>query len=343
VTSPPDSEGRPSGKGTADNNSLITTNTPIVAATNTPITELNSTSLSDPQTQPYEAGHIRRSRATQAEMEARFDAIYRIVEKSQPTGIRFTYYRAVVEGIVPKTDSGYVKVKRAILQMRRDGILPWSWITDNSRWMRKPRSWDSVEDALADAASSYRKALWRDNHTAVEVWCESESVAGVLVPTTSEWDVPLYPLKGQTSDSFAYSAAMHYRDDPRNLVVIYVGDHDPAGYEIETNLQAKLVEHSGRADIEFCRLACDASDVERFDLQGTKPKKNSYINAMTGERVPWTGPAVEVEALDPTVLRRWLGEWISQQIDPEVFRIHQIAEQSERVVLMEIAGLGAGR
>jgi hypothetical protein len=337
VTSPPDSESRPSGKGPASKS--LTTSTVIVAAENVEIP------VSEPAADDdvYEAGLIKRSRSTQAEMEARFSAIYSIVEKSQPTGIRFTYYRAVVEGIVPKTDSGYVKVQRAILKMRRDGILPWSWITDSSRWMRKPKSWNSVEDVLADAASSYRKTLWRDAATAVEVWCESESVAGVLLPVTAKWDVPLYPLKGQTSDSFAYSAAMHYRDDPRNLLVIYVGDHDPAGYEIETNLEAKLAEHSGRSDIEFRRLACDATDVERFGLQGTKPKKNSYIDATTGERVPWTGPAVEVEAIDPTVLRQWLDEWISQEIDPEVLRIHQVAEQSERAVLMEIAGLGAGR
>jgi hypothetical protein len=290
-----------------------------------------------------EAGNIKRARSTRVEMEARFDAIYRIVKESQPTGIRFAYYRAVVEGIVPKTDSGYVKVQRAILQMRRDGVLPWAWITDNSRWMRKPQSWDSVEDVLADTAAAYRKALWRDNPTAVEVWCESESVAGVLLPITAKWDVPLYPLKGQTSDSFAYSAAMHYRDDPRALLVIYVGDHDPAGYEIETNLHSKLVEHSGRSDIEFCRLACTAGDVQELNLQGTNPKKNSYVDARTGERVPWSGPAVEVEAIDPPLLRAWLDDWISQEIDAEAVRLHKIAEQSERAVLMEIAGIGAGR
>jgi hypothetical protein len=275
-------------------------------------------------------------------MQARLTAVYDIVAENQPTGIRFTYYTATTLGIVPKTDNGYTKIQRAVLDLRRRGLLPWEWVVDTNRWMRKPDSWGSVEEVLADAAASYRKALWRDSPTAVEVWCESESVAGVLYPVTAKWDVPLYPIKGQTSDSFAYGATQNYRNDPRELVIYYVGDHDPAGYEIETNLHAKLIEHSGRDDIEFTRLACDADDVDRLNLPGTPPKKTSYVDAMTGQRVPWHGPAVEIEAIAPPLLRRWLDDWISEHVDPEALRLHQIAENSERTILQIMAGDAAG-
>lgn len=288
--------------------------------------------------QPSDAGLIKRDRSTRAEMQDRLDAIYEIVRDNQPTGVRFTYYKATTLGIVPKTQNGYVKVQRAVLQLRRDGRMPWSWITDSNRWMRKPTTWDSPGELLEEAAASYRKALWRDSGTAVEVWCESESVAGVLYPTTAKWDVPLYPIKGQTSESFVYAAAQSYRNDPRHLVIFYVGDHDPAGYEIETNLHAKLIKHSGRDDIEFSRLACDADDVSRLGLSGTKPKKFSYVDALTGDHVAWSGPAVEIEAIEPPLLRRWLGDWISEFIDPEALRLHRIAEQSEREVLQRMVG-----
>ena len=79
-----------------------------------------------------------------------------------------------------------------------------------------------------------------DADARVEVWCESESVAGVIWPVADEWDVPLFPIKGQTSASFAHAAAMTYRDDPRPVIIYYVGDHDPAGLEIEANLAHKL-------------------------------------------------------------------------------------------------------
>ncbi len=134
----------------------------------------------------YEAGHLKRSRATKAEMGDRHDALYRVVADSQPTGVRFTYYRAVALGLVPKTESGYYKVQRALAEMRESGRMPYEWIVDSSRWMRKPDSWDDLAAALAEVAASYRKDLWRQNGVAVEVWCESESVAGVLLPVTGE-------------------------------------------------------------------------------------------------------------------------------------------------------------
>lgn len=288
----------------------------------------------------YGAGHIRRARADKAEMEARYNAVYEIAREHQPTGIRFIYYTATTRGVVSKNDSGYNKIQRAVLHLRRTGRMPWHWIVDSNRWMRKPTSYESQEAALADLASSYRRMLWQDSAVAVEVWCESESVAGVLYPVTSKWDVPLYPIKGQTSDSFAYGAAQNYKDDPRRLVIYYLGDHDPHGYEIETNLHAKLREHSGRVDIDFTRLACDRDDIDRLGLTGTTPKKSNYVDALTGQRVQWTGPAVEIEAIDPPLLRSWLDSWIAEHIDPEAYRLHQIAEESERQGLAALASGG---
>jgi hypothetical protein len=294
-------------------------------------------------TPSYRAGHIKRERATRAEMQDRFDAIYEIVRDSQPTGIRFVYYTATTKGIVAKTDPGYNKVQRAILTMRRDSRIPWSWIVDTNRWMRKPTTWNSIDQFLSAAGESYRRALWHDSPVAVEVWCESESVAGVLHPITEKWDVPLYPIKGQTSDSFAWGAAQQYRDDERDLVIYYFGDHDPAGYEIESNLHAKLILHSGRDDIEWERVACTAEDVELLNLEGTAPKKGSYVDAMTGQRVPWHGKAVEIEAIDPRLLRRWLDANIEWFVDPEKLRITQAVEQSEREIFTNMArGYRAG-
>jgi hypothetical protein len=290
----------------------------------------------------YGAGRIRRHRATRAEMEARKDSIFEIVAANQPTGIRFTYYTAVAKGIIPKTDNGYNKVQRAILEMRRSRRIPYSWIVDNTRWMRKPTTYGSLEEALRETAESYRRALWRDAKVAVEVWCESESVAGVLYPVTERWDVPLYPCKGQTSDSFAWGAAQQYRDDDRELLIFYFGDHDPAGYEIESNLHAKLAEHSGRDDIRWERLACTIHDVRDLGLIGSPPKKRTYNDAMMGGRMAFSGDAVEVEAIEPPTLRRWLDNMIRQQVDQDALGVLEYAEEAEREILTRLADTARG-
>ena len=81
----------------------------------------------------YEAGHLKRRRSTKAEMEARYEALIRIVADAAPTGVRFCYYRAVSQRIVPKTDNGYAMVQRALMHLRDTGIIPWEYITDSSR------------------------------------------------------------------------------------------------------------------------------------------------------------------------------------------------------------------
>jgi hypothetical protein len=286
----------------------------------------------------YEAGTIKRERASRDEMAARQDALFEIVRVNQPTGIRFTYYTATTRGIVPKTDLGYRKVQHAVLDMRRAGRIPYSWITDSSRWMRKPASYNSLAEALESTARFYRRSLWSDANAVVEVWCESDSVAGVLYPVTAKWDVPLFPMKGQASDSFVWGAAQNYRDDPRHLQIYYVGDHDPAGYEIETNLHAKLCLFSGREDISFERLAVTSADVQNLNLSGTRPKKNNYRNALTGETVRWSGPSVEVEAIEPPLLRAWLDDLIAEHISPDELHVHKVAEASEREALYVLAG-----
>lgn len=76
--------------------------------------------------------------------------------------------------------------------MHESGALLFDWIADNTRWMRKPVSFDSIDEAPADVAAIYRRALWSSSSVLVEVWCESDSTAN----TTDEWDVPLMVTRG---------------------------------------------------------------------------------------------------------------------------------------------------
>ncbi len=284
----------------------------------------------------YGAGSIRRARATKAEMQVRREALYEIVRAAQPTGVRFTYYRAVALGIVPKTEAGYRQVQRLLADMRESGELPYEWITDATRLVRRPVSYDGIDDALRALGSSYRRSLWTDAQVLVEVWVESKSAAGVIAPVTYEWDVPLYPISGQTSMSFAHTAAMQYRREPRDVVVYYVGDLDPAGMEIELHLREKLRRYSGR-HVTFARVACTQAQVITYRLMGTTPKKNCYYDPIADERVPWHGDAVEVEAIDPPVLRELVEDAILQHINPDALDVLRMVEDQERAGLEALA------
>lgn len=65
------------------------------------------------------------------------------------------------------------------------GKLPWSWIADNTRWMRKPRSYGDPAEAVEDLLDDYRQDVWRDIPVYVEIWIEKDAPAGVVIEETA--------------------------------------------------------------------------------------------------------------------------------------------------------------
>ena len=53
----------------------------------------------------YETSHIKRRRATKAEMEARASALIDIVVEIAPATVRQVFYQATVRGVIEKTDT----------------------------------------------------------------------------------------------------------------------------------------------------------------------------------------------------------------------------------------------
>ena len=90
-------------------------------------------------------------------MAARAEALIAIVERDRPCTVRGVFYQATVQGLVAKSEAGYVQVQRQLADLRRAGRIPFAAIVDNTRWRRQPLSFDSVAEALAHTRASYRK------------------------------------------------------------------------------------------------------------------------------------------------------------------------------------------
>jgi hypothetical protein len=135
-------------------------------------------------------------------VEARREALLDIIAVGRPMTVRQVFYQATVRGLVEKAESGYGKVQADLTVMRRAGELPYDWLADNTRWQRKPRTFDSIEQALKDTATLYRKSLWTDADAYVEIWLEKDALSGAIYPVTSMSDVPLMVARGYASLSF---------------------------------------------------------------------------------------------------------------------------------------------
>ncbi len=260
-------------------------------------------------------------------MKARAEALVNMVEGVAPATVRQIYYQATVRGVIEKTEAGYAKMQRLLARLRRDGEMDYHDIADNTRWMRKPRTYSSLEEAVTHTARTYRKSLWDNTDEYVEVWLEKDALAGVIFPVTSEFDVPLMVSRGYASLSFLHSAAEDMNLEERPCYIYHLGDWDPSGQDAARHIEETLRELAPDAEIYFERLAVTHRLIELLALP-SRPTKRSDTRSKN-----WRGDSVELDAIHPDELRGIVRCHIEGHLSPEQFKVLKVAEESERELL----------
>jgi hypothetical protein len=213
--------------------------------------------------------------------------------------------------------------------------MPYAWIVDYTRWMRKPQTFDSIEEALRYTAETYRRALWSRSDAYVEIWIEKEALMGVVDPITDEFDVPLMPARGYYSETFLYSAAEAIRERNKPTYIYHLGDYDPWGQNAADKIEEMLRKMAPGAEIHFIKLAVTPEQIEHWHLP-TRPTKKVGI----GKK--WRGDSVELDAIHPDNLRALVRNAIEQHVDGHQLQVIRAAEASERELLQSWRPNGGG-
>jgi hypothetical protein len=241
----------------------------------------------------YVASDIKpkRRRRTKAAINSIRDTVKAILEESSPQTVQQVYYALTVKGAIAKTETEYQRTTvRLLTDMREAGELPFEWIADNSRWMRKPASFTGIERCLSSCAASYRRDLWAAMPTYVEVWCEKDALAGVIMEETKVYDVPLMVAKGYSSITFLHTAAKAIEAKGKPTYIYHFGDLDPSGVDAARDIETKLRRYAPGAEIHFERPAVTREQVERWNLP-TRPTKQTDTRAKRFANAPrssWT-------------------------------------------------------
>jgi hypothetical protein len=275
----------------------------------------------------YQASPIKRLRSKKAEVEARREALSEIIKAGQPMTVRQVFYQVTVRGFVEKAESGYSKVQTDLTVMRRAGDLPYHYLADNTRWQRKPRTFDGVAEALEHTARFYRKSLWANADAYVEVWPEKDALAGVVYPITAAFDVPLMVARGYASLSFLHTAAEYINDLDVPTYIYHLGDFDPSGVNAGEKIEETLREMAPDADISFQRIAVKPWQIEEWGLP-TRPTKTSDSRAKSFGEI-----SVELDAIEPNQLRELVQDAIEQHLPADEYEVLKVAEESERKLL----------
>ena len=266
-------------------------------------------------------------------MRALCEAMHAILEDDHPSSVRHVFYRLVGAGLIAKDEGQYSStVVRKLTDLRRGGVVPFQWISDATRWVRRPRAYDSLEEALRETAHLYRRRLWTDAPVQVEIWCEKEAIAGILHTETTRYDIPLMVQKGYASHSYLYSCAEQMAAIGKPAFIYYFGDSDGRGHDIERFMVKTLREYAPRIPITVERLAVTQEQIERWRLPDRPPKAKDRINKKH------TGKSIEVDAIPPATLRHLVRAAIEQHVNERSLHALDMAEESERTLLWRIAG-----
>jgi hypothetical protein len=265
-----------------------------------------------------------RVRRTQADIADLKSELRELVEAEQPMTVRGVFYRAVAAGLIAKTEANYKNViARLLLQLRREGDLPYDWITDGTRWQIKRRSFSGIEDARAEMVRMFHRDLWNNQDSYVEVFVEKDAIAGILSEITWDWGVPLNVVRGFASETFLWSLAQDIIAIDKPTYLYHFGDHDPSGLLSAQDVERRLRGFAPDAEIHFKRIAVTPAQIKRWKLPTRPTKTSSHHKDFEGE-------SVEVDAISAPRLRRLVTDCIERHIDPDRLDRMRAVEEVER-------------
>jgi hypothetical protein len=284
----------------------------------------------------YRTSTIKRERRSAARIQQLDGQIVAVLREDHPQSCRHVFYRMTNPRLpepVEKSDRGYRHVQHRLTELRRSGAVPYAWVSDMTRRGYFVDTFNDTASFLREVAGLYRADLWRNSACRCEVWVESRSIAGVIETDCRELAVSLYPCGGFSSISFAHSAAesINASYDGRPVVVLYIGDHDPAGVLIDVALERELRTHLKLGVmLEFRRIGITVEQIAEYDLPGN-PRK------VSDRRSLHVAAAVEAEAMPAHILRNLLRQEIEAMLPPNALAVAKAAEISERKFLNILA------
>jgi len=253
------------------------------------------------------------------------------LEKYHPMTLRQVFYRLVSGLVLKNTEASYKRLSRVLVLARQDGAIPWDWIEDRLREPRHVSMWDDLADFAEVAARAYRRDVWATQPDYLEVWLEKDALSGVFVQVLEPYGVTLNVGRGYDSWSSIHNAARRLDD---STTILYFGDFDPSGEDMVRSLAERLGFFGCWPEI--VKVALNPEDIARYSLPPMPAKKS---DSRAAAHIAEHGDvAVELDALEPPVLRERLELAIRERMDFDALEAVNRLEAKEREKLRQRLG-----
>ena len=278
----------------------------------------------------------RRGRGKAQDSLTLINAAEAILREIQPATVRAACYQLFNAKIIPdmgKNSTG--RVSKQLVYARENGMIPWSWIVDETRRTEGHAVWDSLADRIDGAVRYYRRNNWQEQPHVVEVWSEKGTVRGTIWPILSRFGVNFRVLHGFGSATVLNSVATMSAYSKKPMIVLYVGDWDPSGlFMSEADIPQRIARYNGVLTIQ--RIALTADDV----APGTRMPSFSADTKSKDSRHRWFTQRYgnhcwELDAMSPVTLRERVDAAIIDLLDIDAWNHAGKIEQAEIASMRE--------
>jgi len=219
-----------------------------------------------------------------------------------PMNARMYYYLLTTpaengKAIIEDTHSNANIVNGVLVELRKNGSLPWSAVLDDVRTFDDPHAIGESTPAsdlafqlnqirqYAEPPTSYVQRWVRQPRFPILV-VEKIGMDAWFGPVASHWSVPLYCLRGQGGVGHLHEVVVPYLMDVMDnewmpeVCPLYFGDADKPGLDIERNFNKEMLEMG--LSCQTTRIAMTPKQLD--DTEGLK--LDSLLRASKGIGAP---------------------------------------------------------
>ena len=236
--------------------------------------------------------------------------------------LRQLYYRLVSRLLIPNTINSYKRLSRILVKARERLDVPINCLEDRSRRIlgKGDTGYYSAEEylkmklsTLHDSWKSFSMPMWDDQPNYILISLEKDALSRLVSRIANRYSVRTFPTRGYPSFSYVQQMSSYIRNKLRGkpTIVLYFGDFDPSGIDIERDLSDRLEKYKA-GDFVVKRVALTSDQIKTYNLPPMPVKRS---DARSDSFLAEHGDtSVELDALEPNIFQRMVAKSIEENI-----------------------------
>ncbi len=252
------------------------------------------------------------------------------IVRSYETGVtlRQLFYRLVAAEVLPNNRVAYSRLSSVTAESRRRGAFP--PLIDRTRTIHRYQTFPGPQEARSWLGRIYRRDRTEGQGYSIYLGVEKAGIVEQLQAWFGDLGVPILALGGYSSQTYIDDVAADVDRQDRPAVLIYAGDFDPSGEDIDRDFRKRVAAFD-----EYVRVALTPGQIADYNLpeqfgKSTDSRAHGFIERH-GRLVQ-----VELDALPPDVLRDLYQEAIDRYWNPSAFEAALEREAEERSKLRRV-------